>query len=132
RLERNPPADDGPDPGPTYFRASPKTPSSFRVVQIFEGGALGACAMARGTTLQIGSVVDDYFANDLVFPKDPLVSPYHFVVEEQADAFILSDLGAKSGVFVRVVGRQQLAHGDELLIGRTRLMVDLKPSLSGR
>ena len=55
RIERNPDADDGPDPGPTYFYSSPKWLSSFRVVQIFEGGALGACVLARGTTLQIGS-----------------------------------------------------------------------------
>src|SRR5262249_13802987 len=30
----NPTPDDGPDPGPTYFYASPRWPSSFRVVQI--------------------------------------------------------------------------------------------------
>jgi pSer/pThr/pTyr-binding forkhead associated (FHA) protein len=128
RLERNPLADDGPDPGPTYFRSSLKGPSTFRVLQIFEGGAIGATAMARETTLQIGSVTDDYFANDLVFARDPLVDPYHCVIEEQAEAFVLSDFGARSGVFVRVVGTQQLAHGDELLIGRTRLLVDLSPS----
>lgn len=128
RLERNPLADDGPDPGPTYFRSSLKGPSTFRVLQIFEGGGVGATAMARETTLQIGSVIDDYFANDLVFSRDPLVDPYHCVIEEQAEAFVLADFGARSGVFVRIVGSQQLSHGDELLIGRTRLQVDLSPS----
>ncbi len=38
RVEKNPTADDEPDPEPTYFYSSPKWPSSFRVVQIFEGG----------------------------------------------------------------------------------------------
>lgn len=131
RIERNPEPDDEPDPGPTYFRSSPYFPSSFRVVQIFEGGALGACAMARGTTLQIGSIVDDYLENDLVFAGDPLVEPYHCVIEEQAEAFVLADLGARSGVFVRIMGRHPLGHGDELLIGRTRLQVDLSPSVPG-
>jgi hypothetical protein len=50
------------------------------------------------------------------------------VVEEQAETYVLTDLGAKSGVFVRVAGRQALTHGDELLLGRTRLLVDLTPS----
>jgi pSer/pThr/pTyr-binding forkhead associated (FHA) protein len=125
RLERNPEPDDGPAEGPTYFLGSLKGPSSFRVVQIFEGGALGACAMARETLLQIGSGLE--YANDLVL-KDPLVARYHCVIEEQAEVFVLTDLGAKSGVFVRVSGRHPLEHGDELLVGRTRLLVDLKPS----
>lgn len=126
RLERNPDPNDGPGVGPTYFRSSLKWPSAFRVVQVFEGGALGAVATARGTTLQIGAAPD--YANDLVFRGDPLVAPFHCVIEEQAEAFILSDLGAKSGVFVRVQGRQALEHGSEILVGRTRLMVDLSPS----
>ncbi len=63
RLERNPAADDGPAEGPTYFLSSLKGPSSFRVVQLFEGGAPGACAMARETLLQVGSAQE--YANDL-------------------------------------------------------------------
>lgn len=126
RLERNPDPNDGPGAGPTYFRSSLKWPSAFRVVQMFEGGAVGAVSMARGTTLQIGSALD--YANDMVFRGDPLVAPYHCVIEEQADTFILSDLGAKSGVFVRVHGKHRLAHGSELLVGRTRLVVDMSPS----
>lgn len=126
RLERNPDPNDGPGPGPTYFRSSLKWPSAFRVVQLFEGGAPGAVSMARGTTLQIGSAQE--YANDLVFRTDNLVAPYHCVIEEQAEAFILSDLGAKSGVFVRVHGRHRLVHGSELHVGRTRLLVDMSPS----
>jgi FHA domain len=123
RLERNPEAADEPAEGPTYFLSSLKGPSAFRVVQIFEGGAAGACAMARETLLQIGSAQE--YANDLVLGHDPLVAAYHCVIEEQAEVFVLTDLGAKSGVFVRIGGRQVLAHGDELLVGRTRLLVDL-------
>jgi pSer/pThr/pTyr-binding forkhead associated (FHA) protein len=127
RLFRNPADyDDGPGEGPTYFLSSLKGPSAFRVVQIFEGGAEGASAMARESLLQIGSGLE--YANDLVLKGDPLVAKYHCVVEEQAETYVLTDLGAKSGVFVRVAGRQALAHGDELLLGRTRLLVDLTPS----
>ena len=119
RIERNPIPKDGPGPGPTYFYSSPKWLSSFRVVQIFEGGALGACVLARGTTLQIGSRRGDF-----VFPSDPLVSDQHCLVEEQAGAILLTDLGARTGIFVRIKGEQEVVEGDELLVGRTRLVVE--------
>ncbi|MBN2192363.1 MAG: FHA domain-containing protein [Polyangiaceae bacterium] len=119
-VEKNPTADDGPDPAPTYFYSSPKWPSSFRIVQVFEGGAPGACVVARGDTLQVGSAV-----GDLVFPDDPLVSAQHCVVEEQAGSVVLTDLASRTGVFVRIHGEQELVHGDELMVGRTRLVVHL-------
>lgn len=121
RIEKNPIPDDGPDPAPTYFYSSPKWPSSFRVLQIFEGGANGCCVVARGNTLQVGSAI-----GDLVFPDDPLVGEQHCLIEEQAGTVVITDLGSRTGVFVRVRGEQELTHGDELLIGRTRLVVDLK------
>jgi pSer/pThr/pTyr-binding forkhead associated (FHA) protein len=120
RIEKNPIPDDGPDPDPTYFYSSPKWPSSFRVLQVFEGGANGCCVVARGNTLQVGSAI-----GDLVFPDDPLVGEQHCLIEEQAGTVVLTDLGSRTGVFVRIRGEQELAHGDELLIGRTRLGVDL-------
>jgi predicted component of type VI protein secretion system len=120
RIERMPTPHDGPDPGPTYFYSSPKWLSSFRVVQIFEGGALGACVLARGTTLQIGSSQGDF-----VFPSDPLVSDQHCLIEETAGAILLTDLGSRTGVFVRIKGEQELVDNDELLVGRTRLAVEL-------
>ena len=123
RVEKNPVPDDGPDPEPTYFYSSPKWPSSFRVLQVFEGGASGCCVVARGNTLQIGSAI-----GDLVFPDDPLVGEQHCLIEEQAGSVVLTDLGSRTGVFVRIRGEQELAHGDELLIGRTRLVVDLAHS----
>jgi hypothetical protein len=120
RVEKNPMVDDGPDPDPTYFYSSPKWPSSFRVVQVFEGGADGGCVVSRGNTFQVGSAI-----GDIVFPDDPLVAEQHCLVEEQAGTIMLTDLGSRTGVFVRVRGEQELHHGDELLIGRTRLVVDL-------
>ncbi len=120
RLEQNPMPDDEPDPAPTYFYSSPKWVSSFRVVQILEGGALGACVVARGNALQIGSVM-----GDLVFSDDPLVGHQHCLVEETAGTVVLTDLDSRSGLFVRVRGEFELVTGDELMIGRTRLSVDL-------
>ena len=119
-IERNPDPNDGPGPGPTYFYSSPKWPSSFRVVQTFEGGARGACVVARGTTMQIGAAIGDF-----VFTGDPLVADQHCLVEEQAGMIILTDLGSPTGVFVRIKGEQELVSGDELLVGRTRLVLEV-------
>ena len=120
RIEKNPVADDGPDPDPTYFYSSPKWPSSFRVVQLFEGGAKGACVVARGTTMQIGSAIGDF-----VFTADPLVDDQHCLVEEQAGAILLTDLDSCTGVFVRIKGEQELVAGDEIIVGRTRLQLEI-------
>lgn len=120
RVERNPKPDDGPAPDPTYFYSSPKWPSSFRVVQQFTGGAQGSTVLARGKALQIGAQ-----GGDLRFPEDPLLSDQHCLIEDQAGSLVLTDLGSRTGVFVRVRGEQNLKHGDELLVGRTRLKVEL-------
>ena len=93
------------------------------MVQVFEGGRPGACVVARGTTLQVGSIV-----GDLMFPNDPLVSEQHCYIEEQAGEIVLTDLQSRTGVFVRIKGEQELAHGDEIIIGRTRMVVDLAPN----
>jgi hypothetical protein len=119
-IERNPDPNDGPGEGPTYFYSSPKWPSSFRVVQIFEGGAKGACVVARGTTMQIGSAIGDF-----VFTADPLVDDQHCLVEEQAGAILLTDLESRTGVFVRIKGEQELVQGDEVMVGRTRMALEI-------
>ena len=71
--------------------------------------------------VQIGSTV-----GDLVIASDPLMSAQHCVLEEQAGVIVLTDLDSRTGVFVRLQGEAELIHGDEFLIGRTRLAVDLK------
>ena len=121
RVEENPVSDDAPDPDPTYFYSSPRWPSSFRVVQILAGGARGACLVARGTTLQVGSAI-----GDLILSGDPLVDAQHCLVEEQASSILLTDLESRNGVFVRTRGRQELVNGDEIVIGRTHLVVDIQ------
>jgi hypothetical protein len=118
-IEKNPRPDDGPADGPTYFYSSPKWTSSFRIVQIFEGGGKGACVLARGTTMQLGRELGDF-----VFPNDPLVGEPHCLVEEQAGAILLTDLGSQSGVFVRIKGDEQVVPGDEIVVGRTRLILE--------
>jgi hypothetical protein len=119
RIERNKLADDEPAEGPTYFYSSPKWPSAFRVVQIFERGAVGACAVLKGGMVTIGSGYCD------IMVRDALVAEQHCSLEEQAQVVVLTDLDSRTGVFVRLQGEAELVHGDELIIGRTRLLVDV-------
>jgi hypothetical protein len=119
RIERNKLADDEPAEGPTYFYSSPKWPSAFRVVQIFERGAVGACAVLKGGMVTIGSGYCD------IMVRDALVAETHCTLEEQAQVVVLTDLDSRTGVFVRLQGEAELVHGDELIIGRTRLLVDV-------
>jgi hypothetical protein len=120
RVLKNAVARNGPDSGPTYFYSSPTWISAFRIVQIFAGGAEGACVVARGSTLVVGSAT-----GDLLLRGDPLVGEQHCMVEEQAGTIVVTDLGSRTGVFVRIRGEQEIVHGDELLVGRTRLAVSM-------
>lgn len=120
RLCRNLEADDWPGAGPTYFYSSPRWPSSFRLMQIWEGGQPGAVLIARGSTAQIGAAI-----GDMLFADDPLVDDQHCVIEEQAGSFVLTDLGTSSGTFVRVTGEREVLDGDEIVIGRTRMRVEI-------
>ena len=52
-------------------------------------------------------------------------------VAQRAAAAVLVEEGPERVAGVRVAGRQALSHGDELLVGRTRLLVDLTPSGGG-
>ena len=126
KVEGNPPPNDGPDASPTYFYSSPKWPTTFRLVQMWEGGTPGLCVVARSSSLQIGRS-----ACDLCFPQDFWLSDQHCLVEDQGGFLMLTDLGSRGGTFVRVKGPTRLSTGDEILIGRTRLRVEIVTKPSG-
>ncbi|MBK7401696.1 MAG: hypothetical protein IPJ34_36945 [Myxococcales bacterium] len=120
RIERNPELNHRPDPGPTYLWWSPCRDSSFRVTQMLAGEVPGDVRMAYGNMLQIGRR-----EGDLTFPKDPRVAERHCFLEEQAGVIVLSDIMTPTGTFVRIRGEQRLFTGDELLVGRTVLRVEV-------
>ena len=41
-------------------------------------------------------------------------------------------MDSRTGVFLRIRGEQEITQGDELLVGRTRLVVDLRKTVSSR
>jgi FHA domain len=120
RVDPTPPPNDGPDGSPTYFYSSPKWASTFRVVQLWDGGRPGACFVARTNSVQIGRS-----GSDLNFHHDYWLSDNHCIVEDQGGFLMLTDLGSRAGTFVRVRGSVRISTGDELLVGRTRLRVEV-------
>ena len=58
-----------------------------------------------------------------IFLDDVTVSRQHAVLERSADTFTIEDQGSLNGTFVnrRRIERAELAHGDELQIGKYRL-----------
>jgi pSer/pThr/pTyr-binding forkhead associated (FHA) protein len=74
-----------------------------------------------GTRLVIGR--DD--ANDVVL-DDPKVSRAHAVLEHYPAGWSIADLGSRNGTYVnggRILGTHALARGDEVRLGRSRLLV---------
>lgn len=63
-------------------------------------------------------------SNDLVVDSDG-VSRVHAVFERFGDSWCVRDLGSRNGTFVnggRIVGERALHPGDEILLGRLRLL----------
>lgn len=120
RVDPMPTDADQADAQGTYFYASPKTESLFRVSQVLEGGAPGLTLCSRTEKAEIGRE-----GCDLNFRDDPYLSPKHCTVERQGNKFLLTDLGSKNGIYVRLKTEQPLSHGDYLFIGRKLLRVEL-------
>lgn len=62
--------------------------------------------------------------NDIRLVHDKLVSSLHAVVESFAEGWCVRDLGSRNGTYLcgrRIFSDQVLRHGDDLLIGQTRL-----------
>jgi hypothetical protein len=120
RVDRVAEPDDQPGPGPTFFCASPRQRAFFRLTQQLECGGEGRSVRAHTATMTIGSKQADF-----VIEHDRLVSETHCTLTEEEGGVMLVDLGSRSGVFVRIRGAQELVSGDEIVIGRTRLQLEV-------
>jgi pSer/pThr/pTyr-binding forkhead associated (FHA) protein len=63
--------------------------------------------------------------NDVTVPGDPTVSRLHAVFERFPAGWCVTDVGSSNGTFLngeRIWAQQRLRHGDEVRVGRTRLL----------
>jgi pSer/pThr/pTyr-binding forkhead associated (FHA) protein len=117
-LAPKPPADA--DADGTYFYASPRQPSTFRVSQVLAGGAAGLSVCSLDNTLRIGRE-----GCDLNFPNDAQMSLTHCSVEEAGGKFLLLDHDSRNGTFLRIKGEAALSNGDYLFVGTKLLRVEM-------
>jgi hypothetical protein len=64
--------------------------------------------------------------NRLVIHDDPTVSRAHAVLEHVGPSWCIEDVGSTNGTLVngeRIFGPRVLVHGDEIVIGRTRMVL---------
>jgi pSer/pThr/pTyr-binding forkhead associated (FHA) protein len=104
----------------TYFFASPRRTSHFRVVQELRGGDTGLAYRARSDVVSLGRE-----GNDIDFPDDPFISGHHAQVSYTDGKLMLHDLDSKNGTFLRITGEQQLSHGDYVFMGQQLLRVEI-------
>jgi pSer/pThr/pTyr-binding forkhead associated (FHA) protein/predicted nucleic acid-binding Zn ribbon protein len=107
-------------PDGTYYYASPRPPSHFRLIQILRGGDTGLAFQAQSDVVSLGRE-----GNDVNFPDDPFISGHHAQVSSADGGLSLTDLGSKNGTFLRVGSESVLEHGDYVFLGQQLLRVEI-------
>jgi pSer/pThr/pTyr-binding forkhead associated (FHA) protein len=104
----------------TYFYASPRRPSTLRLIQILRGGDIGMIYRAPTAEVVLGRE-----GNDINFPDDPYISGRHAMVSATPEGFFLTDMGSKNGTYILVSGNFLLSHGDYVFLGQQLLRVEI-------
>lgn len=99
-----------PDPG---FR--------FRLVQLLEGGVRGGAFPLKEGENHLGR---DH--GDITFPTDGFISGRHAVLKVAEDRVTVRDVGSSNGTFIRLAAPAFVDSGDQFLIGRQLLRVELQ------
>jgi pSer/pThr/pTyr-binding forkhead associated (FHA) protein len=107
-------------PDGTFFFASPRRGSHFRLVQRLRGGDTGLAYRAQSDIVSLGRE-----GNDINFPEDPFISGRHAQVSYRDGQLTLTDSTSKNGTFLRVNGQQELQHGDYVFMGQPLLRVEI-------
>ncbi|MBF5041127.1 FHA domain-containing protein [Aggregicoccus sp. 17bor-14] len=123
RLVLEPVPAASPGPGGTQVWGSPDAGYRFRLVQMLEGGVRGAAFPLKDGENLLGRE-----AGDLTFPTDGFVSGRHALLTVRQERVVVRDVGSSNGTFVRVIAPSFVEHGDQFLIGRQLLRVELQPA----
>jgi len=91
-----------------------------RLIQILEGGIRGDAYPLKDGDNLVGREV-----GDITFPGDGFVSGRHAVIAVGANDVTIRDAGSSNGTFVRIEAPTPLNNGDQLLIGRQLLKLEI-------
>lgn len=100
---------------------SPDPGVRFRIVQILEGGVRGAAFPLKDGENMLGRE-----NGELAFPTDGFVSGRHALIAVRQDRLTIKDLGSSNGTFVRLAAPAFVDDGDQFLIGRQLVRVEVK------
>jgi hypothetical protein len=107
------------DDGATCW-GSPDVGYRYRLVQLLEGGGRGQAFPLKDGENTLGRE-----NGDITFPTDGFVSGRHAQVQVSADRILLRDMGSSNGTFLRLAAPAFVENGDQFLIGRQLVRVEL-------
>lgn len=110
-------------PGGVMQWGSPDPGVRFRVIQLLEGGLRGAAFPLKDGDNLLGRE-----NGDLAFPTDGFVSGRHALLVVRQDRLRVKDLNSSNGTFLRLTAPSFVEDGDQFLIGRQLVRVEVKPS----
>jgi len=99
---------------------SPDAGYRYRLVQLLEGGIRG-----QAWPLKDGDNLLGRENGDVTFPTDGFVSGRHAMLHVAADRVVVKDLGSSNGTFLRLGAPAFVDNGDQFLIGRQLVRVEL-------
>jgi hypothetical protein len=99
---------------------SPDDGYRFRLVALLEGGVRGAAWPLRDGENHVGRE-----AGDITFAGDGFVSGRHAQIQVGPDRIVVRDLGSSNGTFLRLAAPAFVDNGDQFLIGRQLVRVEL-------
>ncbi|HZN94792.1 MAG TPA: FHA domain-containing protein, partial [Myxococcales bacterium] len=108
-------------PGGTMVWGSVDAGYRFRLIAMMEGGMRGAAYPLKEGDNQLGRE-----QGDITFPTDGFVSGRHAMLAVRQDRLTVRDLGSSNGTFIRLGAAAFVENGDQYLIGRQLLRVELQ------
>ena len=109
-----------PGPGGVTVWGSPDPGYRFRLIQVLEGGLRGSAFPLKDGDNALGREL-----GDIAFPQDGFVSGRHASLQVRQGRLWVKDLGSSNGTFVRLSAPTFVDHGDQFLIGRQLVRVEL-------
>jgi len=101
---------------------SPDPGYRFRLVQMLEGGIAGGAYPLKDGENHLGRE-----QGDITFPTDGFVSGRHALLRIVQDRLTVKDVGSSNGTFIKLAAPAFVESGDQFLIGRQLLRVELQP-----
>lgn len=103
----------------------PELPAGTGLLVVIRGPNAGSRYLLDRASTTVGRHPDSH-----VFLDDVTVSRHHARVDREAEAFVLHDLGSLNGTYLggERIDRRSLRAGDELQVGRYKLLFVSAPS----